>query len=157
MLVALPMTLAATAENYSQTQQAETAPMTNAPEKASPNSAQETLRSSFNCDGTRLFLIFDTKARLYRLATRWYWLSSFDSIWDACDAFEALELMEGNEQQLARTLKTEIKRVPRHVFGCARNGMGRINYLINSVERRMQGLRPVRCGSKGSVERWIPA
>ncbi|HBP1602199.1 TPA: hypothetical protein L5U90_003302 [Pseudomonas aeruginosa] len=131
--------------------------MSTASEKASLNSTQETLRSSYNCDGTRLFLIFDAKARLYRLATRWYWLSSFDSIWDACDAFEALELMEGNEQQLARTLKTEIKRVPRHVFGSARNRMGRINYLINSVERRVQGLRPVRCGSKGSVERWIPA
>lgn len=131
--------------------------MSNASDKASPNSTQETLRSSFNCDGTRLFLIFDAHARLYRLATRWYWLSSFNSIWDACDAFEALELMEGNEQQLARTIKAEIKRVPRHVFGSARNRMGRINYLINSVERRVQGLRPVRCGSKGSVERWIHA
>lgn len=28
---------------------------------------------------------------------------------------------------------------------------------FNSIERRLQGLRPIRCGSKGSVERWIAA
>lgn len=121
------------------------------------NSHTETLRSSYTCDGVRLFLLFDAKARLYRLATRWYWLSSFDSIWDACDAFECLELIEGSEQQIARILKSEIKRVPRSTFGKARSSMGRLNYLINSAERRLQGLRPIRSGSKGSVEHWIPA
>jgi hypothetical protein len=120
-------------------------------------SAQETLRSSFTCEGVRIFLLFDAHARLYRLATRWYWLTSFGSIWDACDAFDALQLMEGDDRQICRILKSEIKRVPRHHFGLARNKMGRINYLINSAERRLQGLRPIRCGSKGAVEHWVAA
>lgn len=104
-----------------------------------------------------MFLIYDGQARVFRVATRWCWLASFDCIWSACDAFEALELMEGDERDAARILKAEIKRVPRHHFGSGRNTMGRLNYLINSAERRLQGLRPIRCGSKGSVERWIAA
>lgn len=118
---------------------------------------QETLRSSFTCEGVRVFLIYDAQTRAYRLATRWYWLASFETVWDACDAFEALQLMEGDDQQICRILKSEIKRVPRYVFGSNRNKMGRINYLINSAERRLRGLRPIRCGSKGSVERWVAA
>lgn len=117
----------------------------------------EVLRSSFSCDGTRVFLIHDADKGLYRLATRWSWLTAFESVWDACDAFEALELMTGDEREIAKILKTEIKRVPRHTFGKMRNSIKRINYLINSAERRMAGLRPQRCGSKGSVERWIAA
>lgn len=120
-------------------------------------STPETLRSSFTCGGVRVFLIYDAKTRVHRLATRWYWLASFESIWDACDAFEALELMEGDDRQISRILKSEIKRVPRYEFGANRNKMGRINYLINSAERRLQGLRPTRCGSKGAVERWVAA
>jgi hypothetical protein len=120
-------------------------------------SPQETLRNSFTCEGVRIFLVYDAPKRVYRLATRWYWLVSFESVWDACDAFEALELMEGDERQICRILKSEIKRVPRYVFGKSRYTMGRINYLINSAERRFQGLRPIRCGSKGSVERWVAA
>ena len=53
----------------------------------------------------------------YRLATRWQWLAAFDSIWDACDAFEALELLVVCEKQIADLIKREIKRVPRHSFG----------------------------------------
>jgi hypothetical protein len=118
---------------------------------------QEILRSSFTCEGTRVFLIHDQDKGLYRLATRWVWLTAFESVWDACDAFEALELMAGDERVIAQVLKVEIKRVPRHTFGKLRNSMKRINYVINSAERRLQGLRPQRCGSKGSVEQWIPA
>lgn len=114
----------------------------------------EVLRSSFNCDGTRLFLLFDKDKGMYRLATRWSWLTAFQSVWDACDAFEALELMEGDERQICLVLKAEIKRVPRSRFGSKRGSMSRINYLINSAERRMQGYRPRPCGRKGSVERW---
>jgi hypothetical protein len=114
----------------------------------------ETLRSSFTLDGTRVFLIHDADKAAYRLATRWVWLSSYPRIEDACDAFEALELMSGNEKRIAGFLTSEIKRVPRHRFGSARNTMGRINYLINCAEHRMKGQRLVICGSKGAVERW---
>jgi hypothetical protein len=122
----------------------------------------EKLRSSFTAAGTRVFLIYDpakAQDKPYRLATRWRWLASFEQLQDACDAFEALELSdcEGREHDFSKWAVREIRRVPRHLFGPQRSTMTRINYLINSIERRMQGLRPQRCGSKGSVERWIPA
>lgn len=116
----------------------------------------EVLRSSFSQDGTRIFLVHDSLKGCYRLATRWQWLTTFKSVWDACDAFEALELVDGCVRTLAKTIKREIKRVPRHYF-VQPNSMLRIGYLTRAVERRAAGLRPQRCGSKGSVERWIPA
>lgn len=115
----------------------------------------ETLRSSYTQDGTKIFLIYAPSITQFRIGTRWYWLVSFCSVWDACDAFEAMELAEGDQQELSRLIKKEIIRVPRHHF-VQRGSMGRINYLVNSVERRLQGLRPQRCGRKGGVEQWIP-
>ena len=116
----------------------------------------ETLRSSITTDGQRVFLFFDETRGLYRLATRWSWLASFDSVWDGCDAFEALEMMEGDLRQAARAIKREISRVPRHRFGSKRNSMGRTNYLIDSVIKRLSGLRQVICGSKGAITKWVP-
>lgn len=75
---------------------------------------QEILRSSFTCDGIRIFMTFDAEAKVYRVATRWVWLAAFDSVWDACDAFEAMELMGGADRHLASLIKQEIKRVPRY-------------------------------------------
>lgn len=115
----------------------------------------ETLRSGFTPDGQCVFLFFDAVRNTYRIATRWQWLGRFDSIWDACDAFEAVELMEGDLKKASKLAKIEIKRVPRHVFGSNRSAMTRINYLLNGIERRLAGLRPVICGSKGSVEKWV--
>lgn len=114
----------------------------------------EIIRSSFTLSGVRIFLVYDNSRRLFKLATRWYWLCSFDSVWDGCDAFEALELLDGDDRVLGAFIKREIKRVPRYRFANP-NSMGRISYLTRSVERRMQGLKPQRCGSKGAVERWI--
>lgn len=124
--------------------------------------AVETLRSSFTAGGTRIFMIYDPakgQDKPYRLATRWRWLASFADVWDAGDAFEALELSDcsGKEREFAKWAAREIRRVPRHHFGNGRNTHSRIRYLLNGVERRMQGLRPQRCGSKGSAERWIAA
>jgi len=116
----------------------------------------ETLRSSFTPDGQRVFLEFDSESKVYRIATRWAWLISLDNIQDACDAFEAIEMMEGDLRQFAKLAKSEINRVQRHHF-VAPQSMARINYLINSIERRLAGLRPIRTGSKGSVESWVVA
>ena len=116
----------------------------------------ETLRSSFTTAGQRVFLEFDSESKVYRIATRWVWLASFDNVLDACDAFEAIEMMEGDLRQIAKLAKSEINRVPRHHF-VAPYSIGRINYLINSIERRLTGLRPIRTGSHGSVEQWRSA
>lgn len=118
----------------------------------------EILRSSFMLDGTRIYLIFDAEKQTYRLATRWYWLASFGDVYAACDAFEALEMIDSQaHREISKFLKVENYRVPRCEFGQARNTHSRIMYLVNCVERRLAGLRPQRCGSKGSVERWIAA
>jgi len=114
--------------------------------------ATEILRSGFTVDGQRVFLECDGK--VFRIGTRWVWLAKFGSIWDACDAFEAIEMMDGNLDAIARLLKMEIARVPRHRFGCKRNTMSRITYLTDCVGKRLSGLRPVYCGSKGSVVEW---
>lgn len=116
----------------------------------------ETIRSSFTPDGQRVFLEFDAERQVFRIGTRWAWLVSFGSIWDACDAFEAIEMMEGDLRKVAKMAKAEVGRVPRHQF-VAPQSMGRINYLINSIERRLAGLHPIRTGSKGSVETWVSA
>lgn len=117
----------------------------------------ETLRTSFMQDGNKIELVFDASRDLYRVGTRWIWLASFDSVYDACDAFEALEMVDAPATaELGKLIRTEIKRVPRHHFGHSCNTHSRIVYLMNSVERRLAGLRPQRCGSKGAVERWIP-
>lgn len=115
----------------------------------------EILRSSFCPDGSRIFLMFDASRNLYLIATRWSWVVRFKSVWDACDAFEALEIVEGELRAVGQWLRREIQRVPRHHF-VQSGSMGRLNYLINGVERRLRGLRPQRCGSKSSVEQWIP-
>lgn len=56
----------------------------------------ETIRSGFTADGQRVFILFETERRRYRVATRWQWLASFDNVWDACDAFETIEMLEGD-------------------------------------------------------------
>lgn len=117
---------------------------------------QEILRSSFTCAGTRIFMIFDAETKVYRVATRWAWLAAFDSVWDACDAFEAMELMDGADRRLADLIKLEIKRVPRS-RAATLIGMERVSGLIDCVEKRRCGLRPQSSGSKASVVCWIPA
>lgn len=73
----------------------------------------ETLRSSVTLQGDRLFLIYDPMRNLYRVATRWSWLTSFSHIDDACDAFETLELVNGDIHQAASLAKAEISRRTR--------------------------------------------
>ena len=115
----------------------------------------ETLRSSFTVDGQRLFLIYDESKKLYRVATRWAWLVSFDNVRDACDAFDSIEFMEGDLRKAAKIVKNEMVRTSRNNFSYLNNAMARVNWLISCVERRLQGLRPVYCGSKGSVIKWV--
>lgn len=117
----------------------------------------EVLRSGWMIDGTRIFLEFQKDKEIYQINTRWARLTFFGSIEDACDAFEAMELADGEAKPLALAIKKEIARVGRHEFGKSRSTHGRINYLVRSAERRLAGLRPIRHGSKGSVEAWIPS
>ena len=117
----------------------------------------EVLRGSFMQDGNKIELVFNADDRRpYRIGTRWIWLCSFESILDACDAFEVLELTSAPPTPtLGRAIRSEIVRTPR-VLSSRRPAAGRVVYLLDSVEKRLSGLRPTRCGSKGAVERWVP-
>ena len=116
--------------------------------------ATETLRSSWMIDGTRIFLVFDETSGKYRVGTRWYWLASFDTVHDACDAFDVLEFCEHHDHRaIGQWIKREIKRTPRWRFARP-NSPRRIIYLVRCVEHRLAGQRVKYCGSKGAVEVW---
>lgn len=115
----------------------------------------ETLRSGWTLDGLRIFLQHDPERGCYRLATRWRWLARFESIETACDAFEVMELSEGEPVALASHIKTEIRRNPRS--RSAGSPHARLVYLADCAELRLQGLRPQSAGRRGAVIRWVPA
>lgn len=118
----------------------------------------ETLRSSVTPDGQRVLLEFDATRGTYRIATRWTWLSEFPTLAEAADVFEALEFCEGDLRHAARVLKAEASRLPRQMSKAMDpNALSRTWELINCLEKRLAGLRPMICGSKGSVTVWKPA
>jgi hypothetical protein len=114
-----------------------------------------TIRSGWTLDGQRIFLEHDAEQRLFRVASRWAWLLKFAAIEDACDAFDALELMEGSISDLARHLAAEIRRAPRYRIAKTAPAMARVVDLVRCVELRMRGLRPQACGRKHAVVQWI--
>jgi hypothetical protein len=114
-----------------------------------------TIRSSWTLDGQRIFIEHDAGRGLFRVATRWVWLIKFASIEDACDAFEALELLQGSISDLAAHLAAEIRRTPRHRIAKAAPAMARVADLVRCVELRLQGLRPQACSRKHAVVQWI--
>lgn len=120
------------------------------------NMGTGTLRSGFTIDGQRVFLEFDAARRSYRLATRWAWLAEFPTLADAAEVFEAIEFCEGDLRKAARILKAEALRLPRHRLICT-TAMDRTWELLECLEHRQAGRRPVYCGSKGSVIKWVQA
>lgn len=114
----------------------------------------EILRSSFTVEGEKIFLEYDPVKAVYRLSTRWHWLTIFDNIYDACEAFEALEYSEDEPRKFAKACKLEITRVPRFTV-YKRNFHSRIYNLVQCTERRLAGYRPRACGAKHSIVEWI--
>jgi len=117
----------------------------------------EILRSSYTLDGQRVFLIYYARLQVYRLALRWRWLGSFQTLADACEGFEALEMSEGDPVALVVAIKKEITRQPRYLAANGGRRMARIHSLLDAAERRIAGQRPVSTGRKGSVVRWVSA
>ena len=109
-----------------------------------------TIRSTFAQDGQRLFL--DECASGFQLQTRWYRIGRpINNIHDAIDAFEALELMDGDLRHVFRAgIAPEMARLPRsRCTGC------RVWMLVAGAEKRLAGLRPQPCGSKQSLVKWV--
>lgn len=118
----------------------------------------EILRSTYMIDSNPLFLCFDEETKTYRVGTRWTPVAKFEKIDDAVDAYSVLELLDAPaSKDLGRVIRKEMKRAHRDSFDFVTKPMSRINYLIDCVEKRLAGLKPVRCGGKGAVEKWIAA
>lgn len=115
----------------------------------------EILRSSWALDGTRIFLEFDSEKQKYMVVTRWVVLASFDNVHDAIEAFEVVEMSDDATKGFAQAAKLEMKRTPRHQF--LGSGHARIIFILGGAAKRMNGLRPVSCGSKGSITKWQAA
>ncbi len=115
----------------------------------------ETLRSSYALDETPVFLQFCDISRRYKLTSRWDLIVSFEKIKDATDAFEALCLIDAPITAITgKFIKVEVKRLPITRMSNS-NAMARINEIIHGVEKRTEGLRPIKCG-KGTYK-WIQA
>lgn len=115
--------------------------------------SNEILRSSWALDGVRIFLEFNTAQQKYVVATRWVILASFSKIHDAIVLFEAVEMGEETTKVFAKAIMREMVRTPSYrLVGSAH---ARIISILDGAEKRMLGLRPVSCGSKGGVIKWI--
>jgi hypothetical protein len=113
------------------------------------------VRSGWTLDGQRIYIEHDAKHRAYRVGTRWAWLLKFHAVEDACDAFEALEFLEGKITEVSKQLACEIRRTPRHRCARKARAMARVAELVRCVDLRLQGLQPQACGSKSAVVRWV--
>ena len=119
------------------------------------NHLDECLRSGWTMDGQRVFVSFNPARQKYVLHTRWVNLAKFNHVYDAIDAFEAMELLDcQNLQTTIGFLKKEIERTPRYK-SAQPNTQARIFYLVNCVENRQDGKQLKIVGSKGSVEQWV--
>lgn len=110
-----------------------------------------TIRSSFTPDGQRVTL--EEVDGGFRVSTRWNWVTPTIARYeDAAEAFDVIEFCEGDLRKVAREVLHEMRRVPR----AARTGspMQQIMMLLTNAEKRISGLRPRICGSKGSVVVW---
>lgn len=109
----------------------------------------EVLRSTFTADGQRLSLNYIQATSQYAVATPWQWLVKCEKLNDAIAAYEVLEFCEGDLKKQVPVLKKELGRVKKNSI-CG-GAMARTNYILDCMERRSLGLRPVFTGSKGSV------
>lgn len=114
-----------------------------------------TLRSTYTPDGQRLLLV-EVDAG-FAVFTRWQRITRpFARLADCIAAFEVLEFCEGDLHAIyRRSVAVELSRTSASkVLGSA---MARVCQVLADVERREAGLRPISCGAKGSVIRWVPA
>ena len=111
------------------------------------------IRSTYTPDGQRLEL--NEVDGGFAIFTRWQRITrNFSRIHDAIAAFEVMEFCEGDLRAIwRRSIAVELARTRASmVIGKA---MARTWQVLADVERREAGFRPVACGSKASVTKWI--
>ena len=109
----------------------------------------EILRTSRTIDGQ--FISIEFSNDVYTVGTRWCILSKHTKIQEAIGFFEVLEFCEGDLPRLIPTLRKEMKRARGKIIGGA---MSLTWHVLDCMEKRVQGLHPYYCGSKGSVIVW---
>ena len=114
-----------------------------------------TIRSTYTPDGQLLEL--NDVGNGFAIFTRWQRITRpFDRLLDSIAAFEVLEFCEGDLHAIyRRSVAVELKRTRANMV--SGSAMSRTFQVLADVERREMGHRPVSCGSKGSVIKWVPA
>lgn len=111
-----------------------------------------TIRSGFSIAGVRL--VCDEVGNQFLVQSRWQRFHKTDDIHEALAVFEGLCLEEHPTKKHTKRLVTEARRNIRTRFA---SNAGWERRVIECARRRSEGLVPVICGSKGSVEKWVPA
>lgn len=113
----------------------------------------EIIRSSWSIEGVALFCHFNEAKRQFEVSSRW------QHFWTSQDIYEALVVFDGLCMELYPTkehtkrLIKEARRNLRRRFTCINQWHARV---IECALRRSEGLVPRICGSKGSIEAWVP-
>lgn len=110
----------------------------------------QTIRSSFTVDGVRLFC--DSESDSFIVQSRHQIFHRTEDIDEALVVFEGLCLEDGPTRTHARRLIAESRRNKRHTMTSLAAWE---RTVIEHARRRSEGLRPVICGSKGSVTKWV--
>lgn len=111
-----------------------------------------TIRSGFSINGTRMFC--EEVSDGFEVVSRYQRFHKTKDIHEALAVFEGLCLEDAPTRAHARYLTIESRRNIRTRFFVPALWEKRV---IECARRRSEGLRPVTCGSKGAVEKWVPA
>ena len=109
-----------------------------------------TIRSGFCIEGTRLFC--EESEGSFLIASRWQRFHKTGDVHEALAVFEGLCLEDSPTKAHAKRLVQEARRNIRSRFSGNAAWERRV---IECARRRSEGLRPVICGSKGSIESWV--
>ena len=111
----------------------------------------EIIRSGFPIEGPRLFCEFN--GRFFLVQSRFQRYHKTPDIHEALVVFEGLCQVEFPMRRHAKSLIVEARRNQRFRFVNICEWEKRV---LECAKRRDEGFRPLICGSKCSLEKWIP-
>lgn len=112
----------------------------------------ETIRSNYSIEGVRLFCL--TRGAEFEVSSRWQTFHRSTDIHEALAVFEGLCFEDWPTKRHTKWLVREARRNRRNRFTSNAAWEARV---IECARRRSEGLVPVICGSKGSLENWVSA
>jgi hypothetical protein len=114
----------------------------------------ETIRSSWSIEGEPMFCEYNEAKKQFEVSSRWLNFFKTPDIYVALVIFDGLCMEDYPTKEHTKRLVHEARRNKRQRFS---SNMGWHSRVIECALRRAEGLVPRICGSKGSVEKWIPA